>query len=55
VHELGAIEEVKEEEAVKESVDFALLKPVFINKKDREVLTVNQETQLQRQKELEAE
>ena len=26
------------------NVDFALLKPVFVNRKDREVLAVNQET-----------
>ena len=46
VHEIVLAEEPEEAGAIKETIDFALLKPVFINKKDREVLTVNQETQL---------
>ena len=46
VHEIVLAEEPDEAGAIKETIDFALLKPVFINKKDREVLTVNQETQL---------
>jgi len=46
VHEIVLAEKPDEVGTVKETIDFALLKPVFINKKDREVLTVNQETQL---------
>lgn len=46
LQEIVAVEEVEANGAAKESVDFALLKPVFVNRKDREVLSVAQETQL---------
>lgn len=46
-------EELKETEQT--GGETLLLRPVFVNKKDREVMQVNQELQIQRQKELEAE
>jgi len=41
VHEIGQCHE--QEETSKAMIDLPLLKPVFVNKKDREVMQVNQE------------
>lgn len=52
-HPILQSEELKETELT--GGESLLLRPVFVNKKDREVMQVNQEHQIQRQKELEAQ